>query len=79
MLAGFHWFGDWGRDAFIALPGLLLQTKKFEQAREVFETLSGYGIPYTCLVGPDGKLLAQHLRGPGMVDQVKEHLPDGNP
>ena len=26
ILAGFHWFGDWGRDAFISLPGLLLTT-----------------------------------------------------
>jgi len=32
VLAGFPWFGDWGRDTFIALPGLLLATGRYEQA-----------------------------------------------
>lgn len=41
ILAGFHWFGDWGRDAFIALPGLLLTTGRFAEARKVFETFIG--------------------------------------
>ena len=40
ILAGFHWFGDWGRDAFIALPGLLLETGRLAEAREVFETFA---------------------------------------
>jgi len=40
ILAGYHWFADWGRDAFIALPGLLLCTKRFAQAREVFRTFA---------------------------------------
>ena len=42
---------------------------------EVFEALNGVGIPYTCLIGPDGKIIAQNLRGPEMVDEVKKHLP----
>lgn len=40
ILAGFHWFADWGRDAFIALPGLLLETGRFEEARQVFRTFA---------------------------------------
>ena len=34
-IAGYHWFGDWGRDTMIALPGLLLATGKPELAKQV--------------------------------------------
>ncbi len=40
ILAGYPWFGDWGRDAFIALPGLLLETGRFDEAREVLSTFA---------------------------------------
>jgi len=40
ILAGYHWFADWGRDTFIALPGLLLTMRRFEQARSVFRTFA---------------------------------------
>jgi predicted glycogen debranching enzyme len=40
ILAGFPWFADWGRDAFIALPGLLLTTGRFEDAKAVFRTFA---------------------------------------
>ncbi len=32
IMAGYPWFSDWGRDTFIALPGLLLATKRFNEA-----------------------------------------------
>ena len=35
ILAGFPWFMDWGRDAFIALDGLLLCCGRFEDAASV--------------------------------------------
>ena len=39
-IAGYHWFGDWGRDTMIALPGLLLATDQPDLAKEiVFEYL----------------------------------------
>ncbi|UCG57631.1 MAG: glycogen debranching enzyme family protein [Phycisphaerales bacterium] len=41
VLAGFPWFADWGRDAFIALPGLLLSTGRLEQAKAVLTTFAG--------------------------------------
>ncbi len=34
IIAGFHWFADWARDAFISMEGLLLDRKKFKEARE---------------------------------------------
>lgn len=40
ILAGYPWFGDWGRDTFIALPGLLLETGRFAEAREVLSTFA---------------------------------------
>jgi len=38
ILAGFPWFEDWGRDAMLALPGLLLETRRFDEAKLVVET-----------------------------------------
>jgi len=35
IIAGYHWFGEWGRDAMIALPGLCLATGREDDAREV--------------------------------------------
>ncbi|TFG45340.1 MAG: hypothetical protein E4H40_08400 [Candidatus Brocadiia bacterium] len=40
ILAGYPWFADWGRDAFISLPGLLLCTSRFEQAKNVLTTFA---------------------------------------
>jgi len=38
IVAGYHWFGDWGRDAMIALPGVCLATGKTDEARQIIET-----------------------------------------
>ena len=40
ILAGYPWFADWGRDAFISLPGLLLLTGRFDEAKAVLSTFS---------------------------------------
>jgi predicted glycogen debranching enzyme len=40
ILAGYPWFADWGRDAFVSLPGLLLSTGRFEQAQSVLSTFA---------------------------------------
>jgi predicted glycogen debranching enzyme len=35
VIAGYHWFSDWGRDTMIALPGLTLTTKRYEIAKSI--------------------------------------------
>ncbi|MCB9845025.1 MAG: glycogen debranching enzyme family protein [Phycisphaeraceae bacterium] len=40
VIAGYPWFGDWGRDTFIALPGLMLSTGRYDEALSVLETWS---------------------------------------
>jgi len=40
ILAGYPWFADWGRDTFIALPGLLLVTGRHEEARATLRTFA---------------------------------------
>jgi predicted glycogen debranching enzyme len=40
VIAGYHWFGDWGRDTMIALPGLTLPTGKYEVARSILRTFA---------------------------------------
>jgi len=40
VIAGYHWFSDWGRDTMIALPGLTLATGKHEVARSILRTFA---------------------------------------
>ncbi len=40
IIAGYHWFLDWGRDALLSFEGLLLRTKRFDLAKEVLLTFT---------------------------------------
>ena len=42
VIAGYHWFGDWGRDTMIALPGLALTTGRPEIARRILTTFARF-------------------------------------
>ena len=42
VIAGYHWFEDWGRDSLISLPGLTLVTGRFEDAKEILLTFKHY-------------------------------------
>lgn len=35
IIAGYPWFDEWGRDSFIALPGLMLVTGRFAEAKKI--------------------------------------------
>jgi predicted glycogen debranching enzyme len=41
LIAGYPWFGSWGRDTFISLPGLALARHKLALYREVLDTQVG--------------------------------------
>ena len=38
IIAGYPWFLDWGRDSLISFEGLLLKTRRFDEAKEVLLT-----------------------------------------
>src|SRR5258708_35204954 len=42
VIAGYPWFGDWGRDTMIALPGLTLPLGRPENARKILESFARY-------------------------------------
>jgi predicted glycogen debranching enzyme len=42
VIAGYHWFGDWGRDTMIALPGLTLDAGRPEIARRIISTFARF-------------------------------------
>jgi len=42
IVAGYHWFGDWGRDTMIALPGLALTTGRPDIARQILLAFSNF-------------------------------------
>jgi predicted glycogen debranching enzyme len=42
VIAGYHWFNDWGRDTMISLPGLTLTTGRNEEAASILRTFARY-------------------------------------
>jgi predicted glycogen debranching enzyme len=42
VIAGYPWFGDWGRDTMISLPGLALTTGRPEVARPILATFARF-------------------------------------
>lgn len=42
VIAGYHWFTDWGRDTMISLEGLTLCTGRHREARSILRTFANY-------------------------------------
>ncbi|MBL8069552.1 MAG: glycogen debranching enzyme family protein [Nitrospira sp.] len=42
VIAGYHWFTDWGRDTMISLEGLTLCTGRCQEARSILRTFANY-------------------------------------
>jgi predicted glycogen debranching enzyme len=42
VIAGYHWFTDWGRDTMISLEGLTLTTRRFREAGYILRTFGQY-------------------------------------
>src|SRR5262245_20920786 len=42
VIAGYHWFNDWGRDTMISLPGLTFATGRPEEAASILRTFSRF-------------------------------------
>jgi len=40
VIAGYPWFGDWGRDTMISLPGLTLVTGRYDDARNILRAFA---------------------------------------
>jgi predicted glycogen debranching enzyme len=60
VIAGYHWFGDWGRDTMIALPGLTLTTGRPEIAKNILTTFSRF---------VDGGMLPNYFPDDGVAPQ----------
>ncbi|MGE5533017.1 MAG: amylo-alpha-1,6-glucosidase, partial [Bacillota bacterium] len=42
VIAGYHWFEAWGRDTFISLPGLMLVTGRYSDAKNILQSYIEY-------------------------------------
>jgi len=42
VIAGYHWFTDWGRDTMISLEGLTLSTGRYREAGAILRTFQHY-------------------------------------
>ncbi len=42
IIAGYPWFTDWGRDSMISLPGLLLLTGRYSEARGLLKAFASF-------------------------------------
>lgn len=78
VIAGYHWFGDWGRDTLISLPGLTLVTKRFDEARQILLNFTNYcykGLIPNAFLDRDSKPVYNAVDAPlWYIDRVFQYL-----
>ncbi len=78
LIAGYHWFLDWGRDALISFEGLLLIPKRFEIAKEVLMTFAKnikFGLVPNGYSGFDNRPLYNSVDASLLLfEQVKKYI-----
>ena len=42
IIAGYPWFTDWGRDSMVSVPGLLICTGRYQEARDLLKAFASY-------------------------------------
>jgi predicted glycogen debranching enzyme len=42
VIAGYHWFGDWGRDTMISFPGLTITTGRHDLGKRILSTFARF-------------------------------------
>jgi predicted glycogen debranching enzyme len=60
VIAGYHWFGDWGRDTLISLPGLATETGRLDVAEKIlraFAAATHEGLVPNCYAEDSGRPL----------------------
>ena len=78
LIAGYPWFLDWGRDALISYEGVLLMTKRYENARDLFLTGTRdmkFGLTPNGYSGYDNRPLYNSVDSSLLLfEQVKKYL-----
>lgn len=78
IMAGYHWFLDWGRDTLISFEGLLLKTKRFDMAKEILLTMTRdlkYGLVPNGYSGFDNRPLYNSVDASLLLfEQVQKYI-----
>ena len=78
IIAGYHWFLDWGRDTLISFEGLLLKQKRYDIAKEVLKTMVRdikYGLVPNGYSGFDNRPLYNSVDASLLLfEQVQKYL-----
>jgi len=78
VVAGYHWFADWGRDTLISLPGLTLITKRYDEAKKILYGFSKYckkGLIPNAFMERDSKAVYNNVDSSlWYIDRVYQYL-----